>query len=59
MNMNLSSMCFDRFDVPCLVAMDLPAELSVWMRTLMRFVFRACMVKFLMYSAACAPVPMA
>ena len=48
MNLNLSSMCFARFDTPCLVAMDLPAELSVWMRTLMRFVFRASMMKFLM-----------
>ena len=47
MNMNLSSMCFARFGTPCL-AMDLPAELSVWIRTLMRFVFRASMMKFLM-----------
>ena len=59
MNMNLSSMFFAHFDTPCLVAMDLPAELSVWMRTLMRFVFRASMMKFLMYSTSCAPVPMA
>ena len=36
MNMNLSSMCFARFDTPCLVAIEFPAELSVWMRTLMR-----------------------
>ena len=25
MNMNLSSMCFARFDTPCLVAIDFPA----------------------------------
>ena len=48
MNMNLSSVCFARFDTPCLVAMDLPAELPVWMRMLMRLVFRASMMKFLM-----------
>ena len=36
MNMNLSSMCFARFDTPCLVAIEFPAELSVWMRTLVR-----------------------
>ena len=59
MNMNLSSMCFARLDTPCLDAIDLPAELSVWMRTLMRLVFRASMMKFLMYSASWAPVPMA
>ena len=55
MNMNFSSMCFALFDTPCLVAMDLPAVLSVcilmlifrllsagsfWCRVLPEFLFR-------------------
>ena len=59
MNMNLSSMCFARFDTPWRVAIDFPAELSVWMRMLMRLLLRASVMKFLMYSASWAPVPMA
>ena len=59
MNMNLSWMCFARSDILCLAAIDFRAELSVWMRRLMRLVFRASMMKFLMYSASWAPVPLA
>ena len=59
MKMNLSTMFLARFDTPCLVAIDFPAELSVWMRMLTRLVCRASMMKFLTYSASWAPVLMA
>ena len=52
MNMNLSSMFFAHFDTPCLVAMDLPAELSVWILMLSFLCWKASLMKFRMKSAS-------
>ena len=52
MNMNFSSMCFAFLDTPWRDAMDLPAELSVWILMLSFLCWKASLMKFRMKSAS-------